>query len=109
MGVVKLLLNCKSVCSVPSFGASQREQKLDEEKLTPGIFMLIFYGHILHVASVRVLSITLFAKARQLNASKYRLNCSCSTNNLAQGGLHTVHSNIFLNLPSFSFSHSHLC
>lgn len=55
MGVVKLLLNCKSVCSVPSFGASQREQKLDEEKLTPGIFMLIFYGHILHVASVRVL------------------------------------------------------
>lgn len=55
MGVVKLLLNCKSVCSVPSFGASQREQKLDEEKLTPGIFMLIFYGHILHVVSVRVL------------------------------------------------------
>ncbi len=28
MGVVKLLLNCKSVCSVQNFGASQGEQKL---------------------------------------------------------------------------------
>lgn len=47
-----------------------------ENQITPGIFLLIFYGHILHVLFVWVLQITLFVNTQQLNASKYSIHCT---------------------------------